>query len=273
MPLEFDGYKNLFSPPETRGEPVTAEELATNLAIVDGKVVTVDGKVVGVASDVAVVDGKIVGVDGKVDTTLANISTLDGKVVTVDGKVVTVTTDVATLDGKVVTVDGKVVDVGDDVSIVDGKVVVVDATTDDILARLGIVIATKTGGESLSEDTTLQDDDDLFLSMIANSTYEFELTIDVEAQNTVPDMDIDFSVPSGTVGGYTWVMPTTGDSGIGVIGVQERIPLDTPRRPLLITGVITTSSTTGNLQFKWAQGVSNASIIYVWSGFITLTVP
>jgi len=57
------------------------------------------------ATDLATLDGKVVTVDTVVDTLTTNLATLDGKVVTVDTVVDTLTTNLATLDGKVVTVD------------------------------------------------------------------------------------------------------------------------------------------------------------------------
>jgi len=107
------------------------------VAAVDGKVDTVDGKVVAVGDQVTTVDGKVDTMDGKVVAVGDQVTTVDGKVVTMDGKVVAVGEKVDTMDGKVVTMDGKVVAVSDKVNTVDGKADAILAVVAGINTAMG----------------------------------------------------------------------------------------------------------------------------------------
>ena len=114
------------------GSGLSALALATDLATLDGKVVTVDTVVDTLTTNLATLDGKVVTVDTVVDTLATDLATLDGKVVTVDTVVDTLTTNLATLDGKVVTVDTVVDTLTTNLATLDGKVVTVDTVADAV---------------------------------------------------------------------------------------------------------------------------------------------
>lgn len=133
--------------------------------------------------------------------------------------------------------------------------------------------APKNSNQSIASNTTLQNDTALFVPVLANKTYEFALRL---LYNGVGggggELKFGWSVPSGTtmVWGLNYaVAPTLGLAL--VYGTQSSVlaggangtgnPL-----PLWMSGFITTSGTTGNVQFQWAQNTSNATATTVMIG-------
>lgn len=124
-------------------------------------------------------------------------------------------------------------------------------------------------------NTTMQDDDELFVALDANSQYIFHALISYDA-STTGDIKMQFTVPSGASGRRyalnaavnatscnssaqnSWGGPiTTAISGIGGIGVVCEA---------LIDGYVSTSGTSGNLRLQFAQDVSDATASIVKAG-------
>lgn len=130
--------------------------------------------------------------------------------------------------------------------------------------------------ETVTASTTYQNDDELFLPAVANATYRFDLLL-LHSSGTTGRFKMQFTAPTGAT--VAW----------GVIGVNIAVTSSTlvtdlimPSRTLsdilglgganlsgttaLIQGVLTTSSTAGNLTLQWAQNTSDAAATQVRAG-------
>lgn len=124
------------------------------------------------------------------------------------------------------------------------------------LSALGLTtIITKSADETVSGTSTLQDDDELFFSLDANSTYSITFEAIISRANTTSGTiwTIQWTVPSGAVGSYN----STGSSVVlaTASGISPNFAA-TSTGPLFITinAAVKTSSTSGTMQLKWGLG-------------------
>ncbi len=128
--------------------------------------------------------------------------------------------------------------------------------------------------ESVTSSTAMQDDQDLFLSVEANSTYVARLTMQYDGA-TAGDMKFQFNLPAGSTaygaGGTALYLSTAdvlnlscfaatdvGSCGAGGVGSF---------RSLIVQNMMfQTSSTAGTCKIQWAQVVSNATATRVDKG-------
>lgn len=148
--------------------------------------------------------------------------------------------------------------------------------TDELLESMIYDEVAKSTTESVTSSTTYQDDNELFLPAVANATYRFDLLL-LHSSGTTGRFKMQFTAPAGAT--VSW----------GVIGVEVSITSSTnvanvimPSRLVsdilglgggnltgttaMIQGVLTTSSTAGNLMLQWAQNTSDAAATQVRAG-------
>ncbi len=128
----------------------------------------------------------------------------------------------------------------------------------------------KTADESRSATTTFADDTHLVFAAEANAVYTMWGWIKYFASNT-PDIKIQFSVPSGCLGEWAWIMPgattaattTTGYSirteTNDVSGSRTGYGTSDSNHFTPISGLFRMSSTPGNIALQWAQNTSDAT--------------
>lgn len=133
----------------------------------------------------------------------------------------------------------------------------------------------KTSNESVTGSTVLQNDDQLLLGVDANTTYELSGLILYDG-DAAGDLQIGWSAPASAsldyaaVGlGVTAALFTddqtayfnlsTAAPSVGAVGAGTTCPL-------LLAGLLVTSGTSGNLQFRWAQRTASATATRVLSG-------
>lgn len=150
-----------------------------------------------------------------------------------------------------------------------------NGTVSDLAAAVSEGVVRKASDETVNNSTSVQDDNELFIPLDANSTYVFEGLI-IYNSSTVADFQIDFTVPSGATGrrniihgtsaisscsttsiNYNGGSITAVASGIGGTGADCDFP---------IVGTVTTSGTSGNFQVQWAQNTLEASDTIVKAG-------
>jgi hypothetical protein len=121
--------------------------------------------------------------------------------------------------------------------------------------------ATKTLGQTVNNSTTLVNDTDLVLPMVANAIYRFECYA-ISNSNATADWKCTWAVPSGTTMSYYCIGYTTADV-FGLFhsnaGTTQQIGGGGADRGTLMRGTVSVSSTPGNLQLQWAQNTLNAS--------------
>ena len=152
---------------------------------------------------------------------------------------------------------------------------VVTATKMDQLAP---DVVRKTADESVTSSATLQNDNELFVTIGATGTYLIELTLyALSAANAAGDIKVAFTFPTGTMHFSGWAA----DSGLASGAIQTGVwvaklsaisgtdtfdsGLSTAALGINIHGIFTATAT-GTLQVQWAQLASNANASTVKAG-------
>jgi len=140
----------------------------------------------------------------------------------------------------------------------------------------------KVATESVTSSTTLQNDDELVLSLPANTTWEFETLIFYDGDITNGDLACAYTFPAGAtvsvggvgpannvtsgIGSGEWTgypgdatSPTATFFGYGTIAAGTWLTI-------LHSGVIVLAGAAGSLQFQWAQRASSATAVRVAAG-------
>jgi len=130
----------------------------------------------------------------------------------------------------------------------------------------------KQADETISDIEVPQDDDELFMSVSAQTTYKFKLAFIANGTNSA-DMDMLFSVPAESKGKY-W-MTAENDSRVTSFELRDltESPMGSPPLSLIggnesfeLEGFIITGNNTGNLQWKWSQNNDEVSDLIIRAG-------
>jgi len=126
----------------------------------------------------------------------------------------------------------------------------------------------KSSDEALKNNAVLQNDDELFVALEANKTYEFEQRVLVVADSKIPELKYTFEIPTNAtirIGNEDWNSNTARNSIDGTT-IVPFVPLGADDRYIQIHGHVETSSTPGNLQFKWSQNNAHSDNVTVRTG-------
>ncbi|MEX2599286.1 MAG: hypothetical protein WD533_06485 [Dehalococcoidia bacterium] len=145
----------------------------------------------------------------------------------------------------------------------------------EIIAALGytplnaaeLIRVVKTADEVVNNSATLQNDDELLLSVGANETWNFTLFIYVDTPATA-DFQCAFAIPSGASGdrlNQSWNGGFSSSDTIDVTAAQSTA-LVSGNRVIAINGRIIVGATPGTVQFQWAQDVAGAVDTIVRAG-------
>lgn len=146
-------------------------------------------------------------------------------------------------------------------------------TASKLNTELNPLFAYKNTNESVTNSTTLQDDNELFVSVAANTIYKVEASIGTLAPTAV-DGKYNWGLPSGATfarGAHSLSSFATGISGNGDWGYTFSFDftfggaggLDSWIR---IRGLLDTAASSGTFRFRWAQNVASASSAWVLQG-------
>lgn len=131
------------------------------------------------------------------------------------------------------------------------------------------VAARKTVNETVNNSAALQNDDALFVAVVANAVYDVKLVLHYTS-GTTPDLKIGWTAPSGATmvwGGYLFstasAFTATGNNAVGTVVALGGLGADVSA---VFDGTVVTSTTAGTLQLQWAQNTANASDSTVYAG-------
>jgi hypothetical protein len=122
----------------------------------------------------------------------------------------------------------------------------------------------KTATESVTNSTTLQNDDELVLPVVANAVYKVELALIFDGVSGSGGLKMAWTAPAGASMAWgdvnfaaaqspgTTVSRNTGGAGVNVIQT--------------VWGTLTTAGTAGSLQLQWAQVTANGTATRVFPG-------
>jgi hypothetical protein len=138
------------------------------------------------------------------------------------------------------------------------------------------LFARKTATESVTSSTTLQDDDDLTVSVLANTVYTVQAMLRYDGATT-GDMKYKFVVPSGASFLYANMIPATSITGsagnttnfagfddtqtlsVGAAGAGTTLAI-------AISGLLVVGGTAGTFKLQWAQQTSDATATRMFAG-------
>lgn len=154
-----------------------------------------------------------------------------------------------------------------------------DADAAAAQATLGITGTTsacvvKSADESLTSNSTLQDDDELVIALAANTDYAFTAWLYVVTASS-PQFKMAFTVPAATTN-LVWSTAyanTNGAAGAVVASVLQTasdaaatISTSSTVLKIQVSGSFHTGANAGNLTLRWAQDVSNGTATVVKAG-------
>jgi len=134
----------------------------------------------------------------------------------------------------------------------------------------------KTADEQRQATTTFEDDDHLTFDVEANAVYRMIGAIKYFADPT-PDIKVQFTTPSGTLGEWSWMMPGSTTAATGTTGYSIRTETNdvsgsrtgygtsdsTHFTP--ISGLWRIGSVAGSITLQWAQNTSNATATVMYT--------
>lgn len=133
------------------------------------------------------------------------------------------------------------------------------------------LVAVKTANQSVTSSTTLVNDSELVLTPPVSATYFLNLYLEFDGANAAGFLKFGWGVPTGALLRYQGVFQGTGGSA----AVQNTYTAtDTPAANtqgagnpsgLSMHGTLIMGSTSGVVQFKWAQQASNATATTVYA--------
>ena len=122
--------------------------------------------------------------------------------------------------------------------------------------------------DELSGSTTIQDDDELFFSVSSNTSYKFKAYLLVKLPSGAPNIDITFKAPIGSTGRF-WETVNHEDvmAILTPIALETEVIYDFTRSVIphwfVLEGWIKTSTTAGNLNFRFAQTANDPTSVEI----------
>jgi hypothetical protein len=162
--------------------------------------------------------------------------------------------ELATFAGNVAMAAGKTVD---------GRDVSVDGAKLDSLSPL--LTAVKEADESVTSSTTLQDDDDLQVTLEADSFYKLEAFVFAFSASTTPDFKYLFVASDGSWSGLRFDLNGTQDIDDSFPALNLNLSAGTAEI-LRITVSVQTGGSGGVFKLQWAQNISNGTATTVKAG-------
>jgi hypothetical protein len=145
--------------------------------------------------------------------------------------------------------------------------------TADEIQQVAPLAVIKGSDESVTSSTTLQNDNELFVSVDANASYIFACYLNYEGGTTGSgDLKWLWALPAGATMRYaaphinassTTILDTTYTEAITVI---SRTNTAGTLLGVTMEGVLVTSSTAGTMQLTWAENTSDSTPTIIHAG-------
>lgn len=115
--------------------------------------------------------------------------------------------------------------------------------------------------EIVNNSNVLQNDDELFFPMVANSDYQIDVFVRQTSVTAVPDMQVAFVGPAGVqFGGHITRQVLAGGTGVQLYltsGSSIDVRIDAGASYLSCQArLFVTTTNAGNFQLQWAQNVA-----------------
>ena len=121
------------------------------------------------------------------------------------------------------------------------------------------VLIFKTGDESVTSSTTLQNDDDIVVAVGANKKWHFRLILRLSGSSS-GDHTAAWSLPAGASGEWWNIADLTqAVADTEPLTTQQGTGIAASERMVVYEGYLITAGTAGNFQYQWAQETSNGT--------------
>lgn len=138
-------------------------------------------------------------------------------------------------------------------------------------AGVGDTLVRKTGAESVSDSTVLQDDDHLVLALGPGEAWTFDAMVFCGSGSSTPDIKFAFTAPAGAM--LTWVSDfregttLSNNALITESGTSVNNALTAGSTGVIrVQGVVTNGDSAGSLRFQWCQNSPSGSATRVLPG-------
>lgn len=134
---------------------------------------------------------------------------------------------------------------------------VIDA---EVLSVMGssVIRKYKAGDKAVNNSAAMQNDDDLFFTVDANTSYSIDLLLHVNCANSGPDFKFDFTGPAASAiacvwNAYTPAGATEGDGALVAYSTAQLCSVNNTDIVIRVRGYVKTAGTSGTLRLRWAQ--------------------
>lgn len=130
-----------------------------------------------------------------------------------------------------------------------------------------VITKIKASDQAITNDATVNDDNDLSFPIAASESWAFTIFLYVES-GTTPDFKYAFTVPAGAVitHGYNASQDEVATITVGTGEVQVACGASPSVDFILIKGTVINSTNAGTVQFRWSQATSNGTSTTVKKG-------
>jgi hypothetical protein len=129
-----------------------------------------------------------------------------------------------------------------------------------------LLTAVKEADESVTSSTTIQDDDDLQLTLAANSYYKLEAHVIVFSASATPDFRFQYVAADGTWDGLQEFITETLDLKESTPELNINLTSAGATQVIRLTASVQTGGSGGLFKLRWAQTTSNATATTVKAG-------
>jgi hypothetical protein len=139
---------------------------------------------------------------------------------------------------------------------------------DNINTAIPHLLAYKSANESLTSNTTLQDDDHLFFTMAASDVWHIQVGLHVSGGND-SNIALAFTLPSGSMmlSNFSFSPGNTAQLVDWVAsGASQTVRSHINGSYIWIGGTVQNGATPGNFRLQWAQAASVATALVVNKG-------
>lgn len=148
-----------------------------------------------------------------------------------------------------------------------------DLVTADLLDSMLPQFVRKANDESVTSNATVQDDDELFLSVVANASYFVDAWLRHTAASNTPDIRLNYSYPAGaSFARSDWGAPDTTTASADSINNTVSTTTDNTRgsgaveRAIYMRGELIVGATAGTFRVRFAQVTSDAGAVTMKAG-------
>lgn len=134
----------------------------------------------------------------------------------------------------------------------------------------GATYVVKSADEGVTSSTVLQDDDELFFTVLANSVYSFRFVAFVLTASATPSVKVGWTLPALATFSCATVIIGATPSAAGY-GFRYREVTPTTAQPALLAGtstqglsmdaIVRTGANAGTVRLQWAQNTSDPAVV------------